>query len=397
MPRMVALFFALFLETASASPFRVLVFPHHGTYPIPQGREAVVSKVKITSEEVCNQYAGQMNTKGEWEKVGDLIASENSFPLSVSSLRKKMKTLAAPADAFYFECTKPFKVNRGTGFDSYSYEGNFVALIDHGAVQIVNLIDSEKYLQGVVPSEVGAGWPAEALKAQAVAARTFAWWTVLNEKQNNAYDLDDTVQYQAYLGVSKRTTETDTAVSDTANQVMKYENKVIKAYFSADSGGKTESSKNAFGQNLPYCSIKIEEYDLSKTKTAWEKSVTLAEISAAFGKEIQSIEVLAADVNGSGRVNQVTMITADNKKFKIAGTVFRQALKLRSALFSLTTSTVNGVETVQIKGKGYGHGVGMAQVGAKEYASQLGWTFDQILKFYYTGITLESVTNDNLE
>lgn len=388
---MLALFVTLILETASASPFRVLVFPHHGNYPIPQGREIEVSKVKITSDEVCNQYQAQLNSKQEWVKTGNLMASEKTFSLTAADLRKKGR-------ATYFECSSPFKIHRDAGQEAYSYEGSFVVLADSDdQLKIVNLIDPEKYLEGVVPAEVGKDWPAESLKAQAVAARTYAWWTVLNEKSNADYDLDDTVQYQAYSGILNQTAATDTAVSDTAHQVMKYAGKVIKAYFSADSGGKTETAKNVFGEDLPYCVSKEELYDLSKTKTAWETQFELTEISKKLSKKIKMIEVAPVDINPSGRVDLVTITTQNGAKAKVSGTAFRQALKLRSTLFQLEIKQVDGKEIVIISGKGYGHGVGMTQIGARELALQLGWTFDQIVKFYYTGITLESVTNDYLE
>ncbi len=385
---MFALFFALILETVSASPFRVLVFPHHGAYVTPQGREAIVSKVKVSSTEVCHQYPAQLNSHHEWEKAGNLIDSQKMFLLSAAMNRN-----------FYFECAKPFTVHRDSNLASYSYEGNFVAMLDarSGMVQIINLIDPEKYIQGVVPAEVGNQWPMEALKAQAVAARTYAWWTVLNERANSGvyYDLNDTVQYQAYLGTSNHTVATDGAVSGTSGQVMRYQGKIIKAYFSADSGGKTESAKNVFGQDLPYCVSKDELYDLSNTKTIWEAVTTLSDLGVVFSQRIQSIEVDENDVNESGRVDQVTVITVLQRKIKIPGPVFRKMMRLRSTFFEL--KMIPGTEMVKITGKGYGHGVGMAQIGAKEYALRLGWTFDQIVKFYYTGITLDAITNAYFE
>jgi SpoIID/LytB domain protein len=399
---MVGFLFSIILSQASASPFRVLVYPHQGTFPTPQGRESTVSEVTITSNQVCNEYAATLNAKHEWAKSGDLIQSSKSITLSANSF--PATTTPDATGTLFFECTSPFKVNRVSPLLSYSYEGNFVAILDSddksGPIQIVDLIEPEKYIQGVVPAEVGNNWPEEALKAQAVAARTFAWWTVLNTRtssQSTFYDLDDTVQFQAYLGTSNHTVATDGAVAGTAGQVMKYEGKVIKAYFSADSGGKTESSANAFGESLPYCVSKVELYDLSKTKTSWVTTIPLATIGTALAQPLKSIEVLATDLDNSGRVSQVTITTTGDKIIKVSGPVFRRALKLRSTLFQLSTITVNAVESAQITGKGFGHGVGMAQVGAKEYATQLGWTFDQIVKFYYTGITLEPVTNEYFE
>lgn len=404
MHRMVGLLFSILLSNASAAPFRVLVFPHQGAYPTPQGKETSISEVTISSEQVCNEYLAKLDTNHEWSKDGDLIQSSKIFTLKVSSFPVNPNPIADAGGALYFECTSTFKVNRGTSFISYSYEGNFVAILDSddkaGRIQLVNLIDPEKYIQGVVPAEIGNNWPAEALKAQAVAARTFAWWTVLRARssaQSTFYDLDDTVQYQAYLGNTNHTVATNSAVTETDSQVMKYQGKVIKAYFSADSGGKTESSLSAFGESLPYCVVKDELYDLSKTKTAWHINSSLAAIGTALALSVKSIEVLPADLDDSGRVSQVSITTTEDKVIKVSGPVFRRALKLRSTLFQLSVVTINGVETAQIKGSGFGHGVGLAQIGAKQYAKQLGWTFDQIVKFYYTGITLEPVTNAYFE
>jgi hypothetical protein len=115
---MLVILFTLVLEAASASPFRVLVFPHHGSYPIPQGREKEVSQVQIVSEHNCNQFQAQLNNKLEWQKVGDLIQSEKNISLSAVELRKKGR-------AHFFECSSPFKVYRDVGQTAYTYEGHF--------------------------------------------------------------------------------------------------------------------------------------------------------------------------------------------------------------------------------------------------------------------------------
>lgn len=403
MRRMVALFFLLLTNSVDASPFRVLVFPHQGGYPSPQGKESVVSKVRVVSESSCNQYVAKMNAKNEWEKVGSPISFSNHYAFTNSYFRRLARFFFGSGDTFYFECQKPFKVLRDSKLESYSYEGDFVVVYDQASIQkpiqIINVIDPEKYIQGVVPSEVSTGWPKEALRAQAVAARSYAWWTVLNSrnKPTQSYDLDDTIAYQAYLGISRKFADTDAAVTDTSRLVMKYAGKVIKAYFSADSGGKTESEANVFGDDLPYCKSKNELYDVSKTQTEWEKTFSYDELARTFSSSLQLLMVEPADLNESGRASLVTLVSANGKRVKIRGSEFRRTLRLRSTLFELNTIMENGVKMLQIKGKGFGHGVGMAQIGAKEYASQMRWTFDQIVKFYYTGITLEPIIDEYSE
>ena len=400
---MLALLFLLLMNSVEASPFRVLVFPHQGVYSAPQGKETVVSKVAVRSEEYCTQYIAELQTDQEWVKTGAPIAAAKTFDFSSSHLNRWSRFFHRIGDAFYFSCTKPFRVQRESKLESLSYEGDFVVIFNKSSatspIQIINIIDPEKYIQGVVPSEVGTGWPAEALKSQAVAARTYAWWNVVNGRRSQlkAYDLDDTIGSQSYLGISRRAADTDAAVIDTSRLVMKYDGKVIKAYFSADSGGRTESEKNVFGENLPYCQSKDELYDLSKTKTEWEKKIPFSEINATYSANIKSIDVSAADRNESGRVDDVTLNAVNGKIIKVPGPLFRRNLKLRSTLFQVSTVIENGQRYLLLTGKGYGHGVGMAQIGAKEYATQLGWTFDQILKFYYTGVTLESINDEYSE
>ena len=86
MHSMVALFLSLILETASASPFRVLVFPHLGQYPVPQGKESVVSRVRVSSDEICHEYSARLNANQEWERSGNEIAAAKSFALSNPAL-----------------------------------------------------------------------------------------------------------------------------------------------------------------------------------------------------------------------------------------------------------------------------------------------------------------------
>jgi len=388
---MIGFVLSLMIASAMATPFRVLVFPHQGNYSAPEGREKVISEVTVTSTENCDEYAAILYKSREWGKTGNLIASAKSFQLT-----------AKTSGRFYFECKAPFKVVRESSLESYSYEGNFVAVIDQsadqngtGKIQLVNLIDSEKYVQGVVPSEVGNNWPLEALKAQAVAARTFSWWHVLEERSNpviSISDLDDTVLYQVYLGTSNHTTSTDQSVSLTSGQVIKYNGKVIQAYFSADSAGKSESAEKAFGSALPYCVGKSELYDLSKIDSAWSVKMSLADVSRKLGKKIKLIEVLPTDIDDSGRVSQVSITDENGAVSKLSGVFVREELKLKSTLFQLSTVTEQKVEFLKINGKGFGHGVGLAQMGAKVYA-EMGWSFEQIIKFYYTGVTLGPVTD----
>jgi SpoIID/LytB domain protein len=398
---MVALLYLFLIQSAVAEPFRILVFPHQGVFSSPQGRETNSKTVTVLSSEPCSQYLAEMNLKHQWVKKGAPLIVSNQFYFSNSFFNRLNRYFHGNGDAYYVSCPKPFKIVREKNLESFSYDGDFVVFFDQNSaqspIQIINLVDSESYVRGVVPSEVGSGWPMEALKSQAVAARTYAWWNVLNARSDitKKYDLDDTIGYQAYLGITRQTPDTDFAVNQTSQLVLKYEGKVIKAYFSADSGGKTETEKNVFGEDLPYCQSKTELYDVSKTTTEWERVIPYSQIGAAFSALVKRIEIEAADRNESGRVDFVTLHTNGEKIVKVPGVLFRRSFKLRSTFFDVAPISINSQMNLKITGRGYGHGVGMAQIGAKEYATQLGWTFDQIVKFYYTGVTLEPINYEN--
>jgi SpoIID/LytB domain protein len=372
---------------AQIERFRVLIFPHFGAYSAPQGREQSATTVSVHSSATCSVYRARLDVNQEWVKEGGALDSKTDFTFKARSLNQDLN-----ASNFY-ECTEPFTIQRDLPLKSFSYRGNFVVLNRADGIQIINVIDSDTYIKGVVPSEVEATWPSETLKAQAVAARTYAWWTVVNaRKKNENFDLDDTVTSQAYLGTYRQSAATDQATDQTKGLVLKSAGSAIKAYFSADSGGFTEDAEVVFKDQLSYCRAKPEQYDLSVTKTAWTKSYGLTElrdllVKAKFiptGVRLISIEVDSHQRSASGRAKQVRLKSSAGTTYFILGTSFRYATQLRSTLFEVSVSSDRAV----FQGRGYGHGVGMAQIGALEYARQLNWTFSQILLFYYSGATL---------
>lgn len=370
-------------ELSSIKRFRVLVFPHFGAYSTPQGREASDATVKIISTETCDAYSANLDSNQEWQKSGEVLESVSSISLKASKTN----------EAIYYECKAPFTVQRIAPLKSYVYAGDFVAVKNSTGVQIVNLIDAEDYIKGVVPSEVLFSWPMETLKAQAVAARTYAWWSVVNARKKVAdYDMDDTVKYQAYLGTGVRNEATDTATDQTSRQVLKHQGEIIKAYFSADSGGFTESAKATFDEDLGYCQAKAELYDVTQTKTAWTKAFDAATLKSKLvgaglipsAVVIKQASVDAKSRNSSGRVDQLSVLGTNGKTYLVNGAKFRYATGIRSTFFEVK----NEGGQITLTGKGYGHGVGMAQIGALEYVRQLNWTYDQVLKFYYTDTVL---------
>lgn len=250
--------------------------------------------------------------------------------------------------------------------------------------KIINL-ELEEYVLGVVGAEMPASFNIEALKAQAILARTYALKSIKNGKK-----LTDTVSTQAYKDNSelqklwkndytKYYEKIKKAVNETKGIVILYNNEYIDAVYHSTSNGKTENSKNVWKNSLPY---------LVSVDSSWDKNVKSYKKETIF--EINEFcNILKLDVeepityeiihNETGRVRQITI---NNKTF--SGTEFRNLLKLRSADFEIEIND----EKVKVTTYGYGHGVGMSQYGANEMAKQ-GYSYIQILKHYYTGVVIK--------
>ena len=244
--------------------------------------------------------------------------------------------------------------------------------------KIINL-ELEEYVLGVVGAEMPASFNIEALKAQAILARTYALKSIKNGKK-----LTDTVSTQAYKDNSelqklwkndytKYYEKIKKAVNETKGKVILYNNEYIDAVYHSTSNGKTENSKNVWKNILPY---------LVSVDSSWDKNVKSYKKETIF--EINEFcNILKLDVeepityeiihNETGRVRQITI---NNKTF--SGTEFRNLLKLRSADFEIEIND----EKVKVTTYGYGHGVGMSQYGANEMAKE-GIGYKGILEHYY--------------
>ncbi len=131
------------------------------------------------------------------------------------------------------------------------YRGYLIIQNKNKKLTVINEVDLEDYLKGVVPSEMPSGWEFEALKAQAIAARSYALAN-LGKRASLGYDLKDTPEDQAYGGASAETSKTNRAVDDTSGLVLTYNYKVVSAFYSASAGGQTVTAKEAWGNDVPY-------------------------------------------------------------------------------------------------------------------------------------------------
>ena len=251
--------------------------------------------------------------------------------------------------------------------------------------KIVNL-DLEDYVVGVVACEMPASFDIEALKAMAVAARTFALYKI---KTNKNYKLSTTTKDQCYItqnqmkkrwgkSYEKNYNKIKSAVEKTKNEYLTYKDKVIISFYFSISNGKTENCENVFSQKLDY---------LVSVDSSWDKKYSYKEKTIKFNEAefLKKLNISSKKVSNikieRDKTGRAKYVTINDKKFK--GTSFRKKLSLRSTDIIIIIN--NGI--VSIETKGYGHGVGMSQYGANGMAKE-GYKYDEILKHYYKGVKL---------
>lgn len=257
----------------------------------------------------------------------------------------------------------------------------------------VDCINLEDYLVGVVSGEVPVYFENEALKAQAVAARTYALKQIENNKEKE-YDVTDTVSSQVYKteddlknrwgsDYEKNIKKIKNAVKSTEGEYVSYNNNPIYAFFFSTSNGYTEDNKNVFGQDLPYLKTVDSSFDEKETSNfIVTKEYSLNDFYNKLNIPYsESLTITDEEKSNAGRVLNLKV----NGNL-MNGRDFQSKLKLRSTDF--TVEKTGGKVTITTKG--FGHGVGMSQYGANALAKQ-NKTYEEILKYYYTGTNLQKL------
>ncbi len=313
-------------------------------------------------------------------------------PAMCSDISSREQIQAQPGQISGYE-TVPF---RATGIDS----NMTVTLFDGERIRTLSL---HEYLTGVVAAEMPPSFPEEALKAQAVAARTFILYTLEHykngepfpESHNGAQFCSDPSHCQAFCELSAEVWGGETAVladkveravSGTDGVIALWEGEPIASVFCACAGGRTENSKDVWGGDLPYLKSVESPGDEECEKCYATVSFTAEEFKNIVLSNVPGA-VLSSDPHGwfsdSVRSEGGGIITVYLGGVQLKGTRVRELFGLNSTNFTCKEENGNIVfHTV-----GYGHGVGMSQYGAKRLAS-LGYSYDKIIKWYYSGVTL---------
>jgi stage II sporulation protein D len=347
-----------------------------------------------------------------------------------------------------------------TWFKNNQYYGSFqYKRISGGNLTVINILPMEDYVKGVLPYEMSSSWPLEALKAQAVCARSYAA-RGLQKHNSLGFDLCNTSDCQVYRGTASASANSNKAVDQTYDIYAWSGNTLCQTVYHSCDGGATEDAKNVWGNHFSYLvgvkdpyeadvAGKISYYYWSATYTTQELTARLREKGYACGA---IVNLSVAAWSNTGNPAKITFIDSNGKSYSFSGTnlvnIFNTAgKKARSYRYQITASggsagsgagtlyvnpgggtiagtkgayaiggngtkiqltdeayaiTGSGTQKLQssagtgstpptsytISGSGWGHNVGMSQWGAYAMA-QRGYTYDQILKFYYTGVTLK--------
>ncbi len=326
------------------------------------------------------------------------------------------------------------------------YRGSIILKKDaNGLLTVINHVDLEDYVASVIAVEMSSSFNIEALKAQAVCARTYAM-RFMDKHSSYGFDMCSTVDCQAYKGVSVESEKTSQAAQETKGMVMTYDGKLIEAVYSATSGGYTEDVKYVWGSDIPYLKAVEDSYESKDVYgSSWEKELSVekaTEIMDSKGYELGTVtDIKVTESTEHGTATKLSVVgTNGEKTFTREGCRLAFGTITLSQAFTVTpvsqtskadpvyayggiavsgkvsvlsasgksdielddvallgntkrsySGTVKGPVTgFLFKGRGYGHLVGMSQNGADGMA-KAGFTYDQILKHYYKGIEINCI------
>lgn len=309
-----------------------------------------------------------------------------------------------------------------TAYGWCHYLGNMEVRIAEEGLWFINHIYLEQYLYGVIPYEMSGAWPLEALKSQAVAARTYA---VRCKNPSADYDLGDTISNQIYKGYDSSKARCIQAVDETAGQVVAWHDAFAGTYYTASNGGRVQSAANHWGNSLPYSQVKEDPYDARSTQNphrvwsvAYNRLSVDPELEARLMPhirepldargyrdntedidivQIKSINADTPDESGRHHALSISLVVEAKKRqggevqtveqpLELGSGDIQSVLGVKSLLFTLQTTEDQCI----FQGAGYGHGIGMSQYGARQMADE-GMTSDDILAFYYPGTDVKTL------
>ncbi len=329
-----------------------------------------------------------------------------------------------------------------TWFKNHTYYGGFeYSRVSGNDITVINVVSMDDYLKGVIPYEMSPSWPVEALKAQALCAKSYAVNSIGKHK-SQGFDLCNTTDCQVYYGTQNASANSDSAVEAVSGLYITYEGKPAETFYHASSGGWTEDVKNIWGSDIPYLKA-VEDKYLTDFRP-YSFTLTLDEVASILkskGYNVSEIvDFYASGITPAGNVNEVTFVQENGETLVFSGDKARTCLntssstkRINSHRYTITSDSrlyvndtwldksisqyyaigsdktpaalngsglyvISGDKKISaldlsgsgsgvytISGTGAGHNIGMSQCGANAMA-KLGFSYDEIIKFYFTGV-----------
>jgi stage II sporulation protein D len=339
-------------------------------------------------------------TGGEYDLIfpgGGPVSILKGEPVIIQKLNGKLAVKARNSEGII---TDSILIKGKTGNDFFSlringpvpqrknYSGDLLCFADLETLVLINDCDIDDYIAGVVLAEGGSGRNKEYFKAQAVIARTYLY-KYFDKHLSDRFNVCDNIHCQVYKGIC-----TDPVINlaslETKNLVATDKDSIlIISAFHSNCGGETSSSEYVWLARQPYLKKVIDPYCIASRNAIWEKKVTLhewTEMMKRSGYRGVMDQSAAFNFSQKTRMNDYTA-----GSFRVPLSVIRNDLSLRSTFFSV----VAGKDHLILRGRGYGHGVGLCQEGAMEMAAR-GFNYRSIIDFYYSGVIVLDVKNVNL-
>ena len=338
-------------------------------------------RLSVTSGAGHTVYQGQ----------GPVALQSGADDILVQRQPSRSRTFRITAAAPIQVMQKDVRCGRRQAATAGLYRGALRVFLQDGKLRVVNDIDIEAYLYGVVPAEVPGNWPLEALKAQAIAARTYALYQS-QHRQNWRFDVVDSQGDQVYKGVRCEARSTTRAVDATRGMILVHHtrpNRPILAMYTSNTGWHSAHVGYIFSQPLPYLVGVKDPYSPTQPMGRWRRVHRAADIRRKLADlirgRVDAIEdIRPQEVTPSGRIKKVVLVYAGGRRVLRTRTTLKRALKLPDILVGITRQG----DSFVFNGGGFGHGVGLSQWGAKAMA-EAGKTVDEIVRFYYRGVRVK--------
>jgi stage II sporulation protein D len=369
-----------------------MMTPAHAALELRVAIEKSVSQVKVGSSTTAVVKDAANRPLGEIQGMNAFVAEQRGNAVALDRWQASLLWIE-PKDGGV------------VWIDNRWYRGRTLVVPTSKGLTAVNYVDLEQYLYSVLGGEMNGNWPQEALKAQAVAARSYALFQ--RNSGNDVYDVGDTAAWQVYRGVQDESPGTQAAVEATKNQVLicgqklACRGKIIEAVFHSSSGGHTEDVENVWTQPLPYLRG-VPDYDQGAPVYEWQKSFTANQMSSLI-TGVGNILCMQPEApprpTKTSRVFKMKVV-GDQGTRSIDGDTMRDALSLRSTWFTVgpdcsqialkSSPKAEPPANFTVNGRGFGHGLGLSQWGAYNMALK-GVNYQQIVQHYYTDTVLAKI------